>query len=259
MRPSTLTIQRNVSRSVARRDTQIRTGHVTGHATRRAARALARAAPLILVWGLVAPTPSAGAMVGAGGRIDEGSPGVVVGAGVAPSSALAPGAGTGVVRRAGLGGTGDARAAPGAGPVVGTSWSSPVPGEPVVTRPFEAPAETWAAGHRGVDLTAWVDAAVLAPADGVVTFAGTVVDRDVLTITHPDGLRSSLEPVTTTVAVGTRVGRGAVVGAVQDVPTHCTPGVCLHWGVRDGATYLDPMHLLTGGPIVLLPWDEGAG
>ncbi|WP_448059980.1 M23 family metallopeptidase [Cellulomonas hominis] len=144
-------------------------------------------------------------------------------------------------------------------PAVDTGWSSPVPGEPVVGRPFEAPAATWTAGHRGVDLAASAEAAVLAPADGVVTFAGTVVDRGVLTITHPDGLRSSLEPVTATVTVGTRVGRGVAVGTLQDVPTHCAPAVCVHWGVRDGTTYLDPMHLLTGGPIVLLPWDDGAG
>ncbi len=232
MRPLTLTIARSTTRGVV-------------------GRALTRIVLLIVVCGLVAPASAALAAVGAGARIDGAPPDIASGAGVVP--------GANVVRRAGLGTAGDARAAPGAGPVIDTGWSSPVPGPAVVTRAFEAPAAIWAAGHRGVDLATSVGATVLSPADGVVTFAGTVVDRDVLTITHPDGLRSSLEPMIATVAVGTRVGRGTVVGAVQDVPTHCVPQVCLHWGVRDGATYLDPMHLLTGGPVVLLPWDDGAG
>jgi hypothetical protein len=46
---------------------------------------------------------------------------------------------------------------------------------------------------------------------------------------------------------------------MSGVPGHCAPGVCLHWGVRLGATYLDPIGLLRGfGPIVLLPID-GSG
>ncbi len=250
MRPPTLTIARSTARSTARSAAERGTRSVTRRTSRRVTRALARTALLLLVCGLVAPASAAVAEVEAGAQIDGDAPGVAS-AGI--------GVGGGIVQRAGLDSDGDARAAPGAGLAVDTGWSSPVPHEPVVARPFEAPAATWAAGHRGVDLATSVDAAVLSPADGVVTFVGTVVDRDVLTITHPDGLRSSLEPVVATVTVGTRVGRGTVVGAMQDLPTHCAPGVCLHWGVRDGATYLDPMHLLTGGPVVLLPWDDGAG
>ncbi|QDW64634.1 M23 family metallopeptidase [Oerskovia sp. KBS0722] len=147
-------------------------------------------------------------------------------------------------------------------------WTSPVPGDLVVLRGFLPPDQDWLAGHRGVDLEAPPGSAVVAPEDGVVTFAGTVVDRGVLVVLHDGGLRSSLEPVDGSVAVGTRVGRGQVVGTVQvaDDGTgssagagpagagHCRPVSCLHWGVRRGDTYVDPLALLgPREPIVLLP------
>lgn len=123
----------------------------------------------------------------------------------------------------------------------------------VVVRPFEAPPERWAPGHRGIDLAAEAGQEVRAPADGVVTFAGPVVDRDVLTILHPDGRRSSLEPVTSTLSPGDAVTRGQVVGHLQGVQ-HCAPSGCVHWGVREGEVYIDPAGLLPGaGPVVLLP------
>ncbi|WP_024288824.1 murein hydrolase activator EnvC [Cellulomonas sp. KRMCY2] len=133
------------------------------------------------------------------------------------------------------------------------SYGLPV-GEGVVLRLYAAPSTVWGRGHRGVDLSAGPGDLVRAPAAGVVAFAGTVVDRDVLTINHPDGLRSSLEPVVPSVDVGQPVGAGDTVGSVQDVVTHCRPDACLHWGVRRGEVYLDPLDLLAGaGPVVLLP------
>jgi murein DD-endopeptidase MepM/ murein hydrolase activator NlpD len=129
-------------------------------------------------------------------------------------------------------------------------WVAPV--DPVtVVVPFDGPAQPWLAGHRGVDLAAPVGAPVAAPRAGTVTFAGVVVDRPVLTVRHDDGLCSSVEPVEALVAVGDRVAGGAVVGTVSDARSHCSP-TCLHWGVREGETYLDPMLLLRGGPAVLL-------
>lgn len=130
----------------------------------------------------------------------------------------------------------------------------PVPVGPAPVRAFDAPDAPWAAGHRGVDLAAGVEQVVMAPAAGTVVFAGTVVDRGVVTITHPDGLRSSLEPVAWSVVAGTRVTRGQVVGTVQPVAGHCAPASCVHWGVRRGELYLDPLSLLAGaGPVILLP------
>jgi murein DD-endopeptidase MepM/ murein hydrolase activator NlpD len=133
-------------------------------------------------------------------------------------------------------------------------YRPPLAGAPVVVHPFDAPATPWAPGHRGVDLQAGAGTPVLAPAPGIVTFAGLVAGRPVLTLTHPDGLRSSLEPVEPAVPVGTSVVAGQVVGMLVDSPaSHCAPAACLHWGVRQGSTYLDPWSLLVGpGPIVLL-------
>ena len=96
-------------------------------------------------------------------------------------------------------------------------------------------------------------ATVYAPAPGTVTFVGRVVDRDVVTISH-GALRSSLEPVTATVAKGAAVAAGTAVGTVGRDPGHCAPRTCVHWGVRAGDTYVDPLDLLAGfGPVVLLP------
>lgn len=132
-----------------------------------------------------------------------------------------------------------------------------------VLRPFAAPERPWGRGHRGVDLAVSPGAAVLAPAAGTVVFAGTVVDRPVVTLEHADGTRSSLEPVEAAAPVGARLERGAPLGTVADAPAHCAVP-CVHWGVRvpDGwrfgdATfdrYLDPLVLIGwSGPSVLWP------
>jgi murein DD-endopeptidase MepM/ murein hydrolase activator NlpD len=120
------------------------------------------------------------------------------------------------------------------------SWDWPLDGERRVLRPFVAPPHPYGAGHRGVDLAASGDT-VRAPADGVVTFAGVVVDRPVLTITHADGLRSSFEPVTSDLVAGDRVRRGDAVGTV--LAGHCAR-VCLHLGARIGDEYVSPLALL---------------
>lgn len=122
-----------------------------------------------------------------------------------------------------------------------------------VVRGFAPPTERWGAGHRGVDLATTVGQAVLAPGPGTVTFTGMVAGRGVVTVAHPEGLRSSLEPVTASVEVGDRVSAGAVVGEVAATAGHCAPSACLHWGVRDGDAYLNPLRLLRAGPSVLLP------
>jgi murein DD-endopeptidase MepM/ murein hydrolase activator NlpD len=147
-------------------------------------------------------------------------------------------------------GTPGGAAAPGALP----TYTAPLDGPLVVMRPFDGPPQPWAPGHRGVDLAARPGQVVRAPGPGVVTFAGTVVDRGVVTVTHDDGHRSSLEPVTWSVRAGDRLLPGAAVGTVQDVRGHCAPAACLHWGLRRGDAYLDPMAWVVGpGPVVLLP------
>ncbi|WP_418277304.1 M23 family metallopeptidase [Isoptericola jiangsuensis] len=138
------------------------------------------------------------------------------------------------------------------GAAVSEDWRPPTAGE--VVRPADLPAQPWAPGHRGIDLAASAGSAVVAPAPGTVTFAGQVAGRPVVVISH-GALRSSLEPVEATVDVGTVVGAGDRVGTVVESPaSHCSPGSCLHWGVRRGEVYLDPATLLgRAEPIVLLP------
>lgn len=128
-------------------------------------------------------------------------------------------------------------------------------GAPVtVLRPFDGPSVPWAGGHRGVDLDLVDGSAVRAAADGVVAFAGTVVDRGVVSVDHADGIRTTYEPVTATVVRGEVVDRGDVLGRLAG-RGHCAPAGCVHWGARRGPdSYLDPMSLLRqAGVVRLLP------
>lgn len=149
-------------------------------------------------------------------------------------------------------------------PGAGTSYVPPVPGvDPPsgVDRLFDPPEEKWGAGHRGVDLIAPDGSHVVAPGPGTVTFAGQVAGRGVVVVTHPDGLRTSLEPVAASVPVGSVVVAGTPVGVIEGAasgahgttPDHCEPRTCVHWGVRRGEHYIDPLSLLDRPLIVLLP------
>ena len=144
----------------------------------------------------------------------------------------------------------------GAVPVAETAtagtWLWPLPPPHPVLRGFQAPATLYAPGHRGLDLSAQAGREVVAPAEGVVSFAGVVVDRPVLSIQHADGLVSSLEPVSAGVTVGDRVTAGQLVGLVAD-GGHCA-GRCLHLGARLNGGYVSPLLYLVGVPrAVLLP------
>ena len=131
------------------------------------------------------------------------------------------------------------------------TWGWPVSGAHALARPYVAPAGPYAPGHRGIDIRAPLGAQVLAPADGVVHFAGFVVDRPVLSLEHADGVLSSFEPVQTTLAAGDHVTRGEVIGTL--LPGHCA-SPCLHLGVRVDGDYVNPLLFLGGvGWSVLYP------
>lgn len=147
---------------------------------------------------------------------------------------------------------------------------------PRVIRPFEKPTQRWSAGHRGVDLAVPVnDRRVYAPAPGKVVFSGTVVNRKVLVIAHPDGRRSTFEPMDEALPVGTTVAAGDVIGTIagaadgnSERPYRRCSTLCLYWGVRQGgargdgsgktAEYINPMSLLgSKKPSILLPVPGG--
>ncbi|WKX74469.1 murein hydrolase activator EnvC [Streptomyces sp. XD-27] len=142
---------------------------------------------------------------------------------------------------------------------------------PAVLRGWAPPASDYGPGHRGVDLAAAPGETVRAAAPGTVAFAGQVAGRGVVSIllgpprsdgreAPPSGrpdLRITYEPVRPMVRKGDRVAAGQPVGVLGSGPFHCSAG-CLHWGLRRGDRYLDPLSLLPPsmlrrGPSRLLP------
>lgn len=120
-------------------------------------------------------------------------------------------------------------------------WMPPVGGS--VVREFVEPIATYAAGHRGVDFAAPAGAGVRAANDGVVTFAGSVAGALHVVVSHDGGIRTSysfLESID--VHVGDHVRRGQIVGHAGGAGEGHGAGV-LHFGVRVGARYVDPMLL----------------
>jgi murein DD-endopeptidase MepM/ murein hydrolase activator NlpD len=141
-------------------------------------------------------------------------------------------------------------------PTAGTRFSFPLPAPVTVLTPFDPPDRPWGSGHRGVDLVGAVGAQVRASAAGAVVYAGNLAGRGVVSVQHANGLRTTYEPVDAEVRAGDRVVAGQVLGRLAAGHPACTPAVCLHWGARAGPNaYLDPMLLVTGWRVRLLPWD----
>lgn len=144
-------------------------------------------------------------------------------------------------------------------PAVARVW--PVGLRPLVARVWKPPPTPYARGHRGVDLAASAGSPVRAVAPGRVAFAGRVAGRGVVSVeltgTGDPPLRTTYEPVRTSVQKGDQVTAGTPLGTLEATPSHC-PTTCLHWGLRRGDTYLDPLTLLPPwllrrGPSRLLP------
>jgi murein DD-endopeptidase MepM/ murein hydrolase activator NlpD len=124
---------------------------------------------------------------------------------------------------------------------------------PFVARRFDPPPRPWLAGHRGVDLSAAPSAVVRAAGAGTVVYAGVIAGRGVVSVAHPGGLRTTYEPVTSALHAGEAVGAGAVLGRLDPGHPGCPAAACLHWGLRQGDRYLDPLALLGLGRVRLLP------
>ncbi|WP_366087611.1 M23 family metallopeptidase [uncultured Corynebacterium sp.] len=128
--------------------------------------------------------------------------------------------------------------------------ASGLPRAGMILRPFDKPEHNWLPGHRGVDLPLDIGADVLSPADGVVAFAGMVVGTPTISITHPDGVRTTYQPVHTILTVGEVVAEKQIIGRLGH-PTTPYPG--LQWGAKIGEDYLNPIRLLPAPTIRLKP------
>ena len=130
------------------------------------------------------------------------------------------------------------------------AWTWPVAG--TVLRPFSFdPTHPYAAGqHRGIDIAADEGASVRAPADGTVSFAGTVPGGGkTVSIQTPFGYTATLLHLG---SIGVKRG-GAAVEGVTAVGTVGTVGAAdgaqpyVYFGVRvtsEPQGYVDPLTLL---------------
>lgn len=112
---------------------------------------------------------------------------------------------------------------------------------------FDAPEDPFAAGHRGVDVAAPTGSPVRSSAPGVVSFAGSVAGNLTVTVDHGGGLLTTYSFLgSTSVARGTAVERGHVVGTVgrghvgSSLPPH------VHLSARRDGFYFDPIELYLG-------------
>jgi murein DD-endopeptidase MepM/ murein hydrolase activator NlpD len=121
-------------------------------------------------------------------------------------------------------------------------WTWPVTGP--ILRAFDPPDNPYGSGHRGIDIGTAVGTPILAPAAGVVSFAGKVGGQLFLTIAHGGALQSTASWLTDVlVRKGDAVAAGQVVahtgwGHVADPLPH------LHFSVRLDGAYVDPLDYL---------------
>lgn len=140
----------------------------------------------------------------------------------------------------------------GPGPVAAegpVGYRPPVDG-PIVER-FRRPVERWGPGNRGVDYRVAPGTQVAASAPGEVVFAGPVGGDLHVVVLHADGLRTSYSFLASIV-----VRRGQLVAAGDPVGT---AGELVHFGVRDGDRYLDPLAVMEGRRTIQLLPDRPAG
>jgi murein DD-endopeptidase MepM/ murein hydrolase activator NlpD len=122
-------------------------------------------------------------------------------------------------------------------------WGLPLPGvSPAeIISAFDPPTSPFGSGHRGVDFPASQGQRVTAVGSGIVSFAGSIAGKPVISIQlsrSVDGsgipVRTTYEPVTPQVNTGDFVFVGMVIGHVDFSSSnagHCR-GTCLHLGLK---------------------------
>lgn len=129
---------------------------------------------------------------------------------------------------------------------------------PAIQR-FVAPANRFAAGHRGIDFGVPAATEVRAAGEGRVVFAGPVaLDGLFVTVSHGQGLQTTYSFLSErTVTAGDRLMRGQILGRSGN--GHPGEGIpSLHFGVRVRGEYVDPEAFLVDAPtaIALVPFHE---
>lgn len=113
---------------------------------------------------------------------------------------------------------------------------------------FRPPPHRYGPGNRGLEYRTRPGQIIRAAAVGTVSFAGNVGGRLVVSIRHPDGLRTTYSGL-----ASVSVARSQPVAAEAPIGTASTT---LHFGVRAGDAYLDPAALLGGRRRVFLVADD---
>jgi len=131
-------------------------------------------------------------------------------------------------------------------------WVWPLDGSHAVSRVFDPGPTPYGPGHRGADLPGAPGDPVRAAGDGRVSYAGLLAGRGGVVVEH-GALRTTYEPVTAVVRVGLAVAAGQQIATLDAGHEGCPVLACLHWGLRRGEAYLDPVRLVEGGPVRLLP------
>jgi murein DD-endopeptidase MepM/ murein hydrolase activator NlpD len=120
-------------------------------------------------------------------------------------------------------------------------WAKPVPFFQV-QREFLAPVSLYGPGHRGLDFVIEDNQNLTAPASGLITFSGTVVNRNIVTVKTKSGYLISFEQVCSPLSRGDSVEKGQVLGRFcsisEDYEQHCDS--CIHFSVRGNHGYLNP-------------------
>lgn len=107
-------------------------------------------------------------------------------------------------------------------------------------RNFEGPENPFAAGHRGIDLEVPFGTAVLASAEGRVTFAGPMGGRLFVTVTHVGEIVTTYSFLSRVdVRAGQHVRHGDPLAASGEGHPGQGPS-SLHFGVRLAGSYVDP-------------------
>jgi len=130
------------------------------------------------------------------------------------------------------------------------NWAPPLEPPMNLVNLYRQPNSDYSAGHRGVDYKVVVGQTVLAPADGEVWFSGKVVNRELMSIKHPDGNLTEFEPVCTDLQKGEQVFLGQEIGQICEADLgyrqHCQNAHCLHFSIRQLGEYLSPQVFVGG-------------